>query len=161
MLFIAPAGLQGQAAAGLSDQDFWNLVVNTSEPDGTFVSQNLLSNELGAQWVIPGLLRTAKQGRAYLGVGPEQNFTYIATLQPSIAFIVDIRRGNLDVQLLYKALFDLSSDRVEFVSRLFGRRPTGTVTASASAADLFAAFNGAEPDQSLFDETRRAIDRDL
>ena len=30
-----------------------------------------------------------------MGVGPEQNFTLIAAVKPSLAFIVDIRRGNL------------------------------------------------------------------
>ena len=61
-----------------------------------------------------------------MGVGPEQNFTYIAALKPAMVFIVDIRRGNLDLQLMYKALFEMSADRAEFVSRLFSRkRPEG------------------------------------
>jgi hypothetical protein len=50
-------------------------------------------------------------GRAYVGVGSEQNFTYIAATRPVIAFIVDIRRGNLDLHLIYKVLFELSADR--------------------------------------------------
>ena len=62
----------------------------------------------------------------YLGVGPEQNFTYIAAMRPRMAFITDIRRGNLHLQLMYKALFELSADRAEFVSRLFTKpRPAG------------------------------------
>src|SRR5437763_1927298 len=68
-----------------TDQEFWKLVTDLSEPDGTFRYENLLSNELGMQWVIPSLTAVAKPGRAYLGVGPEQNFTYIAALEPSIA----------------------------------------------------------------------------
>ena len=56
-----------------------------------------------------------------MGVGPEQNFSYIAALKPSMAFIVDIRHGNLDVHLMYKALFEMSDNRAEFVSRLFSR----------------------------------------
>ena len=59
-----------------------------------FRSDNLVSNEMYMQRVIPELMRIAKPGRAYLGVGPEQNFTYIAAVKPAIAFIVDIRRGN-------------------------------------------------------------------
>src|SRR6266498_3289247 len=78
----------------LSDQEFWALIDNVSETNGSFRSDNLLSNELQFQHVIGDLTRTVKAGRAYLGVGPEQNFTYIAALRPSIAFIVDIRRGN-------------------------------------------------------------------
>ena len=72
-----------------------------------------------------------------MGVGPEQNFTYIAALKPSIAFIVDVRRGNLDLHLMYKALFELSADRVDFVSRLFARkRPEGLTSSSSVAGDL-------------------------
>src|SRR5206468_7430136 len=112
--------------AQLTDQQFWNLSKNSSEEDGYFRSDNLLSNETSFQYVIPDLLKTAKQGRVYLGVGPEQNFTYIAAVKPAMAVIIDIRHGNLDVHLMYKALFELSKDRAEFVSRLFSRkRPAG------------------------------------
>ena len=101
-----------------------------SEPDGFFRSDNLVSNELFMQRVIPDLTRTVRPGRVYLGVGPEQNFTYIAAIKPAMAFIVDVRRGNLQLHLMYKALFELSADRAEFVSRLFSlKRPAG-LTAS-------------------------------
>ena len=52
-------------------------------------------------------------GGAYIGVGPDQNFSYIAQVRPDIAFIVDIRRDNLLLHLLFKALFSLSDTRVE------------------------------------------------
>ena len=78
------------------------------------------------QRVIPALTRIVKPGRVYLGVGPEQNFTYIAAIQPAMAFIIDIRRGNLQLHLMYKALFEMSVDRADFVSRLFSlKRPAG------------------------------------
>jgi hypothetical protein len=54
-------------------------------------------------------------------VGPEQNFTYIAKIRPRIAFIVDIRRQAMIQHLMYKAIFHLSPDRVQFLSRLFSR----------------------------------------
>ena len=79
-----------------------------SEADGFFRSDNLVSNELFMQRVIPELTRTVKPGRVYLGVGPEQNFTYIAAVKPAMAFIIDVRRGNLQLHLMYKALFELS-----------------------------------------------------
>src|SRR5262245_20659114 len=66
----------------LSDRDYWNLVSELSEPDGEFRSDNLLSNEIFLQSVIPDLVRNARPNRVYLGVGPEQNFTYIAALKP-------------------------------------------------------------------------------
>src|SRR5438045_3247971 len=107
------------APTQLSDQQFWSLSKDSSEEDGFFRSDNLLSNETSFQYIIPDLLKTAKPGRVYVGVGPEQNFTYMVALKPSMAFIIDIRHGNLDVHLLYKALFEISKDRAEFVSRLF------------------------------------------
>ena len=95
--------------ATLNGQDFWKLSAELSEPDGFFRSDNLVSNEMFMQRVIPELVKTVQPGRAYLGVGPEQNFTYIAATRPSMAFIVDVRRGNLHLHLMYKAIFELSS----------------------------------------------------
>ena len=111
--------------ASLTDQEFWDLSAQLSEPNGYFRSDNLLSNELGYQWVVPELLSRTKSGGVYLGVGPEQNFTYIAALKPKMVFITDIRRGNLWTHLMYKALFEMSADRSEFVSRLFTKLQAG------------------------------------
>ena len=55
-------------------------------------------------------------GGAYIGVGPDQNFSYIARIRPSVAYIIDIRRDNLLLHLLFKALFARAPDRVD-VSR--------------------------------------------
>ena len=117
LITAAPPTMQTQ----LTNEEFWKLSSSLSEVDGEFRSDDLLSNELGFQYVIPELLQTAQQGRVYMGVGPEQNFTYIAALKPSNSVLVDIRHGNLDVHLLYKALFELSANRAEFVSKLFSR----------------------------------------
>ncbi len=95
----------------LSTGAFWSLTAELSEPNGYFQSDNLVSNEIQFQRVIPDLTKVARPGRVYLGVGPEQNFTYIAALKPAMVFIVDVRRGNLQLHLMYKALFELSADR--------------------------------------------------
>ena len=105
----------------LSDEAFWHLITDFSEPNGFFRSDNFLSNEQEYQWVIPTLTSTLGTGGVYLGVGPEQNFSYIVALRPKLAFIVDIRRGNRDLHLLYKAFIEMSADRAEFLSRLFAR----------------------------------------
>ena len=134
----------------LSDGAFWQIVVDFSEPNGYFRSDNFLSNEKAYQRVIPDLQANLPTGGVYLGVGPEQNFSYIAALRPRLTFIVDIRRGNLDEQLLYKAFFELSADRAEFLSRLFARpRPAG-LTASATVEQLFAAYLRVAPSEALF-----------
>jgi hypothetical protein len=112
-----------------------------------FRSENLVSNEHTFQYVIPALVRQVKPGGVYLGVAPDQNFTYIAATRPKIAFIVDVRRGNLLQHLMYKALFEISSDRVEFVSRLFSKpRPEG-LGPNPSVGELFAALAATRVDR--------------
>ena len=91
--------------ARLTDRDFWRLSTEWSEPNGYFRSENLTSNELLFQHVITDLVARTRPGDVYLGVGPEQNYTYIAAVKPSMAVIFDIRRGNLDLQLMYNGLF--------------------------------------------------------
>lgn len=141
----------------LSDQEFWGIVTDASEPDGYFRSDNLTSNELWYQRVIPDLLARTRAGGAYLGVGPEQNFTYMAAVRPSIAIIVDIRRGNMLLQLMYKALFELTKDRADFVSMLFSKpRPPG-LNARSKVAELFTAFAAAPADERLYKHNLRAI----
>lgn len=141
----------------LSDQEYWTLVTGMSEPGGHFPSDNLVSNELTFQWVVPELQRRWTNGSAYLGVGPDQNFTYLAALQPSIAFIVDIRRDNLRLQLMYKALLELSPTRAVFLSRLFSREVPAGLAQDASVNQLFDAFQDSAPSQERFKETVQLI----
>jgi hypothetical protein len=141
----------------LSDQEFWKLSSESSEPDGTFRSDNLLSNESYFQFVIPRLNETTKQGRVYMGVGPEQNFTYIAAMKPKMVFIVDIRRGNLDLQLMYKALFEMSKNRAEFASRLFARKQPEGIGANSSVEEIFNAILKVPASDDVFTENLAAI----
>ncbi len=98
-----------------------------------------------------------KSGGVYLGVGPEQNFTYIAAVRPRLALIIDIRRGNLHEHLLYKALFELSADRAEFVSRLFSRaRPDG-LSSTTPVDQLFAAYRAVTPSADLYAANMKAV----
>src|SRR5687768_15958721 len=78
----------------LTDAEFWKFFTTMSEPDGYFLSENFVSNEVSFQDVIPSLQKSLTKSGVYLGVGPEQNFTYIANLRPRIAVIFDIRRQN-------------------------------------------------------------------
>jgi hypothetical protein len=152
-----PAARGNELPSRLSDRDFWRLVVDSSERDGYFRSDNLTSNELLYQRVIPDLLRRTRPGAVYLGVGPEQNFTYMAAVRPAFAVIFDVRRGNMLVQLMYKALFELARDRVEFVSMLFSKpRPRG-VGADSTVADLFAAVGAVPSDEGLHARNLKAI----
>jgi hypothetical protein len=141
----------------LSDQEFWKLSSESSEADGTFRSDNLLSNESYFQYVIPPLTSVARQGRVYMGVGPEQNFTYIAALKPRMVFIVDIRRGNLDLQLMYKALFELSKNRAEFVSRLFAKKQPEGIGPDSTVEEIFNAVSRTPSTEAIYSENLAAI----
>lgn len=148
----------GTLPTRLSDAEFWRLTETLSEPGGYFRSDNLLSNELFYYEVLSSLVSRVPPGRVYLGVGPEQNYHYIVATRPQMVFITDIRRGNLHAQLMYKALFELSADRAEFISRLFSKpRPAG-LTASSSVAQLMDAYWVVDSaPQAVFDANFTAI----
>jgi len=120
LLVVAPA-LRAQAPDSLSASEFAALSARVSEPSGFFDTDNLVSNEDSYLHAITGFQKHGVSGGAYVGVGPDQNFSYIASLQPRIAFIVDIRRDNLLEHLLFKALFARSQNRVEYLCLLFGK----------------------------------------
>ncbi len=102
---------------------FASQVAALSEPGGYFDTDNLISNERSYLQVIPDLRKSGVRGGAYVGVGPDQNFSYIAAVRPSIAFIIDIRRDNLLLHLLFKALFQVARTRIEYLTLLVGRQP--------------------------------------
>ena len=107
------------APASLTDQEFWALIAELSETSGNFHGDNFTSNEAFAD--NAARLASRRAGGAYLGVGPEQNFSYIVAVRPQIAFVIDIRRQAVVQHLMFKALFELSADRAEFIARLFSR----------------------------------------
>jgi hypothetical protein len=161
---LASGGLRAAAAFDtlpprLTDAEFWALSDQMSEPNGYFRSDNLLSNELYYPEVLPQLVARVAAGRAYLGVGPEQNFNYIVALKPKMAFITDVRRGNLHLQLMYKALFEMSKDRADFVSRLFTKpRPAGLTDQSTIAQIMQAYWDVDSSDQAAFEKNLQALD---
>jgi len=149
LLLVSREPIVGRAPetlpAALTNSEFWSLSERISEPDGFFRSNsgstdNLLSNESSVSRVATELAERVRPSGVYLGVGPEQNFTYIAAIRPRIAFITDIRRGNLQLQLMYKALFEMSENRADFVGRLFNRKRPAGLTSSSSATELMAAY---------------------
>jgi hypothetical protein len=156
---VAPAGKV--LPDKLSDAEFWALVQALSEPGGHFRSDNLVSNEIYMQSIIPELQTVTQPGRVYLGVGPEQNFTYIAALKPRMVFIIDVRRGNLHTHLMYKALFELSKDRADFVSMLFSKKRAEGLTAKSTVQELFLAQVGVESSEVLYKENLAAIQAHL
>jgi hypothetical protein len=141
----------------ISDKDFWAMIVDLSEDGGFFRFENFISNEEAFQFVIPQLKNTVKPGGVYIGVGPEQNFTYVAAMEPRLSFIIDIRRQNMLEHLLYKALFEVSTNRPDFISRLFSRRRPLGLTDAATARELFEAYGNVKGDPLLFGENMRTV----
>ena len=124
MAVVAVAALVGVRATFPEPQartTFAADVQSLSEPGGYFDTDNLISNERSYLQVLPELEKRAVHGGVYIGVGPDQNFSYIAHVRPSVAFILDIRRDNLLLHLLFKALFAEAHTRVEYLALLFGR----------------------------------------
>src|SRR5207249_1982063 len=106
----------------LSDAQYWKMISDFSEADGYFQYTVITSNETAYQFVLPELTKSIAPGGVYLGVGPEQNFTYVAALRPKIAFLIDIRRDMMLEHLLYKVIFEMSADRSDFTGNLFSRK---------------------------------------
>ena len=154
---VIASSAAAQVPARLADSTFWRMMNEYSEPWGTFRSENFVSNETSLQYVIPQLTRRIAPGGVYLGVAPDQNFTYIAAVRPSIAFIVDIRHQNAMQHLMYKALFETSKDRAEFLAKLFARAPLTGVDTASTAAALFEALAKHPPDSARYRANLRAI----
>jgi hypothetical protein len=131
----AVAGCVGERTAGpvaappdtlppaIADSTWVSLIEELSEPGGFFDTDNLISNEASYLNVMGGLRDLGVYGEAYIGVGPDQNFSYMGQQRPMLAFIVDIRRDNLLQHLLFKALFTAAPSRVEYLALLNGRAP--------------------------------------
>ena len=162
-----PAGTRDTLPRELADHDFWSLIEQISEPDGSFRSNsgspdNLLSNESMVSTVAALVADRVKPSGVYLGVGPEQNFTYIAAIRPRIAFITDIRRGNLHLHLMYKALFEMSANRSDFVARLFTRKRPASLSRRSTAAQLMNAYLRTGPDdETTYQANLRSITEHL
>jgi hypothetical protein len=139
----------------IADDVFWQMVSDFSEPGGSFHSDNFVSNEILFERVVPKLKMNS--GGAYIGVGPDQNFTYVVAIQPRIAFIIDIRRQAMLQHLMYKAIIELSHDRADFLSLLFSRHRPPDVGPQSSPTELFQALDGVPPDHALFDRNLRSI----
>lgn len=145
----------------IDDSEFWSIISDFSEPDGFFRSENLVSNETAFQQVIPTLITQVTPASAYVGVGPDQNFTYIAALKPRIAFVVDIRRHNMLLHLMYKAIIEQSPTRAEFLSRLFSRPIPEGVSATTGVDTMLAAYQNEQPDGIAFERNEADIYRVL
>jgi hypothetical protein len=142
-------GLVGVLRSGTAQTTpFAKLIDRLSEPGGSFTGDNLVSNETSYLHVLPALRMLGVHGGAFIGVGPEQNFSYIAAIEPDVALVIDIRRDNALLHLLYKAMFEESTSRLEYLCRLYSRPVPADVDAYR-ARDLAAVL--AYLDRTPFD----------
>jgi len=160
LLSVFPGRAVEPLPSELSDKEYWQLISDFSEPDGFFHSENFVSNERSFQHVLKDLAGR-QPASAYIGVGPEQNFTYLLAVKPKIAFIVDIRRQNLIQHLMYKALFELSADRAEFLSRLFSRNRPENLDQNSTVEDLFDSFSRSPVDPRILLSNLQAVKKRL
>jgi hypothetical protein len=161
VLIIAPAMPATPPAdtlpSQISDAEFWRLGTEFSEPNGPYPYENYVGNEVMLQRVIPAARKQAKLGGVYIGVGPEQNFTYALALEAKMAFVVDIRRQNMLELLLYKALFELTDNRADFVSQLFSRKRPPNLDAKTNVSALLAAYKTVPPDEKYQQDNLKTI----
>ncbi len=139
---------------------FASHIAQLSEPGGYFDTDNLISNERSYLHVVPELHGAGVHGGAYIGVGPDQNFSYIAQVRPTIAFILDVRRDNLLLHLLVKALFELSSTRIDYLALMFGRPAPDHLDEwrGASIDRILASITGANADARSIEALRHRVD---
>src|ERR1043166_5857954 len=156
LLALTSASLAGQLPSALTDAEFRALMTSVSESGRLFGGNGFTSNEGDVSRAAAFLSNQGTAGGVYLGVGPEQNFTYIAASRPQLAFLLDIRRQAVVQHLMYKALFELAPDRADFVSLLFAKpRPAG-LDASSTIDQLWHAYSAVATDTT---RARRTLGR--
>jgi hypothetical protein len=147
----------------LSAEEFTRMIRNFSEKGGYFFSDNFTSSEDSYLTIVGKMQELGVTGGAYIGVGPEQNFTYIAKIRPRIAFIVDIRRQAMIQHLMYKAIFHLSPTRAKFLSYLLSRPfPEGKAPGEDAPLDeILGFFENISADDKSYSENLASIRRTI
>lgn len=156
----SPTSTQVEADVGDPEQaqrlEAFRRWFSLSTPGEKFISDNVVSNETCLPQTAAALSRL--RGGVYFGVGPEQNFDLIAWSHPRLAFIVDLRRDNALLHLLYKALFESSGSRLEFLSSLLGRPTVSSQSRTEAGADaVIGLAERAAPDREWFESQHRKL----
>lgn len=150
------------ANAARDHKSFAALSARLSEPGGYFDSDNLISNETSYLHVIGKIRELGVSGGIYIGVGPDQSFSYIAKIRPKMAIIIDIRKDNLLQHLLFKAMFARSRNRVEYLCTMFGKPfPKTKGWESRGVKELSEYIDTTASDAKLFEKTSKDIRQDI
>jgi len=162
LIVLWGAGAASTAVSSRDHKSFAALSARLSEQGGYFDSDNLISNETSYLHVIPKLKELGITGGIYIGVGPDQSFSYIAKIRPKMAILIDIRRDNLLQHLLYKSLFARARNRVEYLCLFFGKPvPKTRGWENRSIKELVEYIDGAQSDAKLFEKTVANVRKDV
>ncbi|HEY8507006.1 MAG TPA: hypothetical protein VIL32_01545 [Steroidobacteraceae bacterium] len=104
----------------IADRSYAELYNALSEDGGFFDSDNLISNETSYLHALDDLRAYGVRGGVFIGVGPDQGFSYIAEIRPELAIMIDIRRDAMLQHLMFRALFRHSRNRMEYLAGLIG-----------------------------------------
>ena len=129
--------------------DLATLIHALSEPGGFFDTDNMISNETSYMQVVEQLRPV---GGGYVGVGPEQNFTYIGRVRPQWAFIVDVRRQNMLQHLLLNAVLSQAETPYRYLCWLFSRGCGNEPAETVSLQQVVAAFESSQPSEQLYEQ---------
>lgn len=141
----------------IEDAEYWKLINDLAEPGGYFrIPDNFTSNEMEVGWIFTKLQDQKTTGGVYLGVGPEQNLSYIASIRPKMAVLFDIRRQAMVQHQIFKAIFELSPDRADFISMLFAKPRPAKLDSTTGIQPMWDAFWYIPTDTAL---ARRNYDR--
>ncbi len=156
---VLPARPGEREAKPFTASQFAAIIERISEEGGYFWNDNFVSNEASYLHPLRKLKELGIEGGVYLGVGPNQNFTYIAKIRPRYAFIIDVRRQNLLEHLFFKALFHFSRDRSEYLSMLLSRhiRNAAALGESCTIEDIVQHLKNTDPDPRLYRRNRGRV----
>lgn len=162
MLSLMGAGASRIELSSKDRKGFAALSSRLSETPGYFDSDNLISNETSYLHVIGKLRELGVKGGVYIGVGPDQSYTYIAEIRPKMAIMIDIRRDCLLQHLLYKALFEKAHNRVEYLCLFFGKPfPKSGNWEQKGVKELVDYIDNTPTDTKLAEKTLADLKRDI
>ena len=162
LAFLMSAAASRVADASRDHKSFAALSARLSEPGGYFDSDNLISNETSYLHVVTKMREMGVSGGVYVGVGPDQSFSYIAKIRPKLVIMIDIRRDNLLQHLMYKSLFARSKNRIEYLCELFGKPvPKTKGWEGRGIKDLVDYLDATPSDPKLFEKSLKDVRQDV
>ncbi len=162
MAFLLTAAVSRVANASRDHKSFAALSARLSEPGGYFDSDNLISNETSYLHVMAKLREMGVAGGVYVGVGPDQSFSYIAKIRPKMAIMIDIRRENLLQHLLFKSLFGRARNRIEYLCEFFGKPvPKTKGWETRSVKELVDYIDSTASDPKIFEKSLKEVRQDV